>query len=135
METVYLKLNRELSITHNKIKISDVFAVDPLARDTFYTFENIYTPYQSLVISDLPRIDLVISRVINGLTEPIRGIEVKLTALPCMQSAGNEEDYGSEIVIRPDTIFYLALSIAVEYLSERKSLLFSLLSGFFHFHL
>ena len=123
LEAVYLKLNRELSITHNKIKISDVFAVDPLAKDTFYAFESIYTPYQSLVISDLPRIDLVISRVINGLTEPIRGIEVKLTALPDMQSAENEEDYGSEIVIRPDTIIYLALSIAVEYLSERKSLL------------
>lgn len=123
LEAVYLELNGKLTTTRGKIKISEVFGLDPLAEDTFYAFESAYTPYQNLVVDGLPRIDLVTSKIVKGLAEPVRGIEVKLTALPDNQTAEDkEEDYGSEIVVRPDTIVYLALSIAVEYLSERKKL-------------
>lgn len=123
LEAVYLELDDKLAITRKKIKISDVFGLDPLADDTFYAFETTYAPYQNLVVNGLPRIDLVTAKIVNGLTEPVRGIEVKLTALPDNQTAEErEEDYGSEIVVRPDTIVYLALSVAVEYLSERKEL-------------
>lgn len=123
LEAVYLELNGKLTTTRGKIKVSDVFGLDPLAEDTFYAFESAYTPYQNLVVDGLPRIDLVTSKIVKGLAEPVRGIEVKLTALPDNQTAEDkEEEYGSEIVVRPDTIVYLALSIAVEYLSERKKL-------------
>ncbi len=41
------------------------------------------------------------------------GLEVKLTALPDNTTCNNlESDYGCEIVVRPDTIVYLACSIA-----------------------
>lgn len=123
LEAVYLELNGNLTTTRKKIKISDVFGLDPLAEDTFYAFETAYTPYENLVVDGLPRIDLVTAKIVNGLTKPVRGIEVKLTALPDNQTARErEEDYGSEIVVRPDTIVYLALSVAVEYLSEREKL-------------
>src|SRR3989338_4113060 len=123
LEAAYLELNGKLTTTRKKIKISDVFGLDPLADDTFYAFETAYAPYQNLVVDGLPRIDLVTSKIVKGLAEPVRGIEVKLTALPDNQTAEDrEEDYGSEIVVRPDTIVYLALSIAVEYLSERNKL-------------
>ena len=122
-EAVYLELNGNLKTTLKKIKISDVFQLDPLGEDTFYAFESAYTPYQSLVVNTLPRIDLVTAKVVNGLSKPVRGIEVKLTALPDNQTAGEvEENYGCEIVVRPDTIVYLALSVAINYLSERKKL-------------
>ncbi len=124
LEAVYLELNGGLTTTRKKIKVSDVFGLDPLADDTFYAFETAYTPYENLVVDGLPRIDLVTAKIVKGLTEPARGIEVKLTALPDNQTADNgEENYGSEIVVRPDTIVYLALSVAVEYMSERKKLL------------
>lgn len=123
LEAVYLELNGKLTTTRGKIKISDVFGLDPLAENTFYAFESAYTPYQNLVVDGLPRIDLVTSKIVKGLAEPVRGIEVKLTALPDNQTAEDkEENYGSEIVVRPDTIVYLALSIAVEYLLERQKL-------------
>lgn len=123
LEAVYLELNGNLTTTRKKIKISDVFGLDPLAEDTFYAFETAYAPYQNLVVDGLPRIDLVTAKIVKGLAQPVRGIEVKLTALPDNQTAEErEEDYGSEIVVRPDTIVYLALSVAVEYLSERKKL-------------
>lgn len=43
----------------------------------------------------------------------LSALEIKLTALPDNSTCNLDEDcYGSEIVIRPDTIVYLACSIA-----------------------
>jgi len=54
----------------------------------------------------------------------LRALEIKLTALPDEQTHSLPENkYGSEIVVRPDTIVYLALSIASTYQSERNTLL------------
>ena len=123
LKAVYLHLNNRLIVTHSKINISAVFGINPLGTDTFYAFESVYTPYQSLVVNELPRIDLVVSKMANGLIEPVRGIEIKLTALPDNQTANNKGvDYGSELVVRPDTIVYLALNIAFAYLSDRQNL-------------
>lgn len=47
-----------------------------------------------------------------------------MTALPDNTTCAlNEESYGCEIVVRPDTIVYLALGIAEIYKDEKKSLL------------
>ena len=49
--------------------------------------------------------------------------EIKLTALPDDQTSSfGEEDYGSEIVVRPDTIVYLALSFAEKIEDKNKIL-------------
>jgi hypothetical protein len=123
VEAVYLELNKALGIDLGKIGISELFGLDPLGSNTFYSFETPYAPYSTLVEGDLPRIDLVTINKVNGLAQHIQGIEVKLTALPDNQTVeGENVNYGSELVVRPDTIVYLALSVARKYLSEQDAL-------------
>lgn len=80
-----------------------------IATDIFYAFESIHSPYNKYMKGRLPRTDLVINDM-KGLC--LRGLEVKLTALPDHTTCGKiDEFYGSEIVVRPDTIVYLACSL------------------------
>lgn len=93
------------------IQIKDIFGISTTHEDIYFAFESQHTPYQKFVIDSLPRTDLVIQRESSG--ECLAGLEVKLTALPDNATCDLSEDqYGSEIVVRPDTIVYLACSIA-----------------------
>jgi hypothetical protein len=57
----------------------------------------------------------------------LRAMEIKLTALPDEQTHHLQEDkYGCEIVVRPDTIVYLALRLVTIYKQERSNLLHEL---------
>jgi len=122
---VYLALNKSLELEHSKISVKEVFRCDPDASDIFYSFESLYVPYERLVVNSLPRIDIVIRTISSdGLTGDCqRGLEIKLTALPDNSTAGfDQAEYGPELVVRPDTIVYLALSIATNYIGSRKKL-------------
>ncbi|MBD2394629.1 HindVP family restriction endonuclease [Cyanobacterium aponinum FACHB-4101] len=95
----------------SEISIPDVFGINPLDKDIYFAFESIHTPFQKYVIDSLPRTDLVIQRKSDGYC--LTGLEIKLTALPDNTTCElDESNYGSEIVVRPDTIVYLACSIA-----------------------
>lgn len=125
VEPVYLTLGQDLKVKHSKINVKDFFGIDPLSEKTFYDFESLYIPYEPLVSSILPRIDLVICSLNDDGTieKCLKGIEIKLTALPDHSTAESDEsEYGSEIVVRPDTIVYLALSIATNYFQDREKL-------------
>ncbi len=90
--------------------IENIFTTSLIKKDIFFAFETAYSPYQRYVKGRLPRTDLVIQDNKAGLC--LRGLEVKLTALPDNTTCNmNDDKYGSEIVIRPDTIVYLACSI------------------------
>ena len=107
-----------LSIANKKfdkkfISIADVFGIEFDDKNTYFAFESQHTPYQKYVIGSLPRTDLVIQSASTG--ECLSGLEVKLTALPDETTFDLPESrYGSEIVVRPDTIVYLACSIATK---------------------
>ena len=104
------------------ISIEKVFGISANDEDTYFAFEAQHTPYQKFVLGSLPRTDLVIQRKSTG--ECLSGLEVKLTALPDNTTCELEEKlYGSEIVIRPDTIVYLACSIAAGLSSELNDIL------------
>jgi len=122
-ENIYLTLNKDLKVVHSKISTSDFFGLDPNSEDLFYSFESAYTPYEQLLVGHLPRVDLVTQSKNSG--QALKPIEIKLTALPDNTTCKlNEEKYGTEIVIRPDTIVYLACSIAFNFkdkLSDLKS--------------
>ena len=113
-ENVYLTLDQNLKVVHQKISTSDFFGLSPNSDDLFYSFESAYTPYEQLLVGHLPRVDLVTQRRSSG--QALKPIEIKLTALPDNTTYELPENrYGTEIVIRPDTIVYLACSIAFNF--------------------
>lgn len=117
----YLILGDDLRVKHSKLSTEELFGIDPTSDDLFFGFEAPYTPYQQLLIGHLPRVDLVTQSRSTG--ECLRPIEIKLTALPDNSTCAlDEEYYGCEIVIRPDTIVYLACSIVANFKDNRDTL-------------
>lgn len=98
------------SFSHGEISIEHAFGIDPLGSDTYFAFESCYSPFQQFVIGTIPRTDLVIHNISTG--QCLSAFEVKLTALPDNTTCDSPESaFGSELVVRPDTIVYLACSI------------------------
>lgn len=110
LEANYLAL-RSGVFSPGTVPIDQVFGLSPQNPDLYFAFEAQHTPYQKYVIGSLPRTDLVLQRESTG--ECLRGLEIKLTALPDQTTCALSEDrYGCEIVVRPDTVVYLACSFA-----------------------
>ena len=119
IEAIYLKVDTQLKVIHSSISIAQLFGMNPNDENLFFAFESDFTPYQYLVVGNIPRIDLVTQN--NG--NCLRGLEIKLTALPDNSTCELSDDkFGSEIVIRPDSIVYLALSIATNYKQDKTKL-------------
>lgn len=111
LENVYLKLNSNLKVVHSNISTTDLYGIEANSDNLFYAFETQFTPYQQYLIGNIPGVDLVTQARNTGIC--LQAIEIKLTALPDNTTCELSEDfYGCEIVIRPDTIVYLACSIA-----------------------
>ncbi len=107
---MYLKLDSNLRVEHSSISTANFYRIDPVSDNIFYAFETQFTPYQQYLIGTLPGVDLVIQAKDTGVC--LEPIEIKLTALPDNTTCNFSEDlYGCEIVVRPDTIVYLACSI------------------------
>lgn len=121
IKPVYLKVNHQLKVEHSLIDVSDIFGINVDSPDLFFAFERDYLPYQSLVLGTLPRVDLV--TVSQSLNLCLRCLEIKLTALPDNTTCElSQDNYGCEIVVRPPTIVYIAVSIAKAYQLDRNSL-------------
>lgn len=118
MKLNYLKLNGNSEVIHDYLDASDLFGMNIDNPDLFFSFESDYSPFQKLVFNNLPRIDLV---TLNSKTgQCLKGIEVKLTALPDNSTHHLTDDkFGCEIVVRPDTIVYMALSIILSLDEDR----------------
>ena len=111
---IYLKLDADFNVYHSEISTSELYGANPTSGELYYAFESLYTPFEPIVSGHLPRTDLVTKRNSDGGC--LRGLEVKLTALPDNSTAHlGEADYGCELVVRPDTIVYLACSLALPY--------------------
>lgn len=117
----YLTLDKNGKVNHSYLDHRELFGTKYDDPDLFFAFESDYMPFQKLVINRLPRIDLVLMNSKDNTC--LRGLEIKLTALPdnstCMCG---EDKYGSEIVCRPDTIVYMALSIILSLGEDQKLL-------------
>lgn len=116
LKPTYLSINRDGNYEKSECSIEHVFGISSKSDDIYFSFESVHTPYQPHVIGNLPRTDLVIQRISDGVC--LRGLEVKLTALPdnstCILA---ETKFSSELVVRPDTIVYLACYL-IESLGE-----------------
>ncbi len=96
--------------THTTIGIDKVFGLSSKSPELYFAFESQHTPFQKYVFGALPRTDVVIQKESTGAC--LSGLEVKLTALPDNTTCTlNDCLYGSEIVVRPDTIVYLACAL------------------------
>lgn len=126
---VYVCLDKKQNVVHKTISGTDLFGIDPLSEDLNYGFESNYFPYNKFYTGKSERIDLVLSN--RHTNTPLRGFEVKLTALPDNTTKDLTEDkYSCEIVVRPPTICFVACSICSHYFSDRgKQKLRTLLSG------
>jgi type II restriction enzyme len=101
--------NKHFGVT--SIAIETLFAINPQSPDIYFSFETQYLPFQKYIIGTLPRTDLVILNSASNAC--LRGLEVKLTALPDNTTCNlKDAQFGSEIVVRPDSIVYLAASLA-----------------------
>jgi len=107
---IYLMLNNLGKVAHKHIVVQSVFGIDPTSESTFFIFENDFPAYRALVFDTLPRTDLVVMNTKTG--EFSRDLEIKLTAIPDNATyVLDESHYGCELVVRPDTILYIALRI------------------------
>jgi HindVP restriction endonuclease len=110
LDNIYLKLNSNLQVIHSTIDTSTLYGIEPTSDNLFYAFENQFTSYQQYVIGNLPGVDLVTQSC--NLVTCLQSIEIKLIALPDHTTCDfTEDNYGCEIVIRPETIVYLAYII------------------------
>ncbi len=114
---VYLKLSGSGNLERGYLPSEQLFGLPPLDSKLFFAFESEFAPYRPHVTGRLPRVDLVTQNISTGLD--FTPLEIKLTALPDESTHRLAEDnYGPEIVVRPDTIVYLVLAIAHHYASR-----------------
>jgi hypothetical protein len=121
LANVYIKLNENLETLHDFITTESLFGLSPASKNLFYAFESQFLPFQKFLIGNIPRIDLVTQNLVDGVS--LKGLEIKLTALPDNSTHYlAEENYGCEIVVRPDTIVYLACSLFSFFENRREEL-------------
>lgn len=124
---VYLCMGENAGICHQYITGEQLYGINPLSDDIFYNFEAGYSVYEKYYIGNREKTDLV---TVNRLTnQSLRGLEIKLTALPDNTTKRQSEDkYSCEIVMRPPTICFLACSMCEAYTGDVNRLR-DLLSG------
>lgn len=121
---VYLVLGNNLTVQHSKISSEKLLGLPHNSNNLFFSFEECFTPYSDLVIGPLARADLVTRNSATENKDCLAAFEIKLTALPDSSTYDTEDEslYGCEIVVRPDTIVYIALSVARLYAKKREEL-------------
>ncbi|MDM8557289.1 HindVP family restriction endonuclease [Candidatus Parabeggiatoa sp. HSG14] len=76
LENVYLKLDKNLKVIYASITSESLFGITPKSEELFFAFETPYTPYQQLLIGNIPRADIVTQNTVSG--NCLRGLEIKL---------------------------------------------------------
>lgn len=120
---VYIKTDKDNNIFHTTIESNELFGIDPLSDEAYYNYEAGFAPYEMFYQGEREKIDLVMMN--NKTKELLAGLEVKLTALPDNTTKNQPEtEWGTEIVMRPPTICFLACSICANYesLSDKDRL-------------
>jgi len=123
MNAVYIKLNNIRKTICSEISIDDLFNTTLPNEKLFFDFESRYEPFDKLADHVIERVDLVIretkelygkdgSKVLSA-GAAISPLEVKLTVVPDNTTCRNSPDaWYPEMVIRPATIMYCAMSMA-----------------------
>jgi type II restriction enzyme len=111
LEANYLRV-ADAKFSIGALSVANLFGTDPLAKTTHFGFETAFTAFEKYVDGGMPRTDLVVSTSANT-SKQTAALEVKLTAIPdSVTHMLDESQYGAELVVRPDTIFYLAAGLS-----------------------
>ena len=130
LSPVYLTLDDNMDVTPKNIDVNSIFGHDYNSKDIFFAFEYTYGHNQQFVQGDLPNIDLVVKKKSISRNPWLRALEIKLTALPDNSTCDlSEDEYGCELVIRPNTIIHLTLELINAY-SENNHLLSQILQPY-----
>lgn len=114
VKPVYIKTDKQNNIFHTTIESNELLGVDPLSDEAYYNYEAGFAPYEKFYQGEREKIDLVMMN--HNTNELLSGLEVKLTALPDNTTKNQPEtEWGTEIVMRPPTICFLACSICANY--------------------
>ena len=125
IDSVYVMHEDPTSVAHRKISGKELFGCDPLHEDLYYGYETTYAPFEKYYVGRREHIDLVLSDYRTNTL--YSALEIKLTAIPDSTTLGLPlEKQGTELVVRPSTICFLACSIC-EYYQNRKTRLKDLL--------
>ena len=120
---IYLTLDENWNIVPKKIDVNSLFGHAYDSEDIYFAFEYTYGQNQQFVKGTLPRIDLVVMDNSNSESPWLRALEIKLTALPDNSTCNlSEEQYGCELVVRPNTITHLTLEIVSQYAEHQSKL-------------
>lgn len=134
IKPVYLTLDRKLEIVPVEISFDEVFNSTAPNEELEFHFESKFEPYQSLAYDDIKGIDLTI----RSKSKWLRALEIKLTVLPDNSTFYlAEENWGSEIVVRPATTSYCALGMAYNCLKKMgnvREIFEDLCSNIQHWH-
>lgn len=125
IKPVYLKVDKDFTVNHGYIDFKALTGCTFEPDELYYSFESAFTPFEKVSSStSIPSIDVVVkNKKADGIHTPVSSFEIKLTTLPDNTTAHLSEDkYGSELVVRPDTIVYQALSICTSLSESRKQL-------------
>lgn len=123
IKPVYIKTDKANHIIHSTIGGDELLGIDPLSDSAYYNYEAGFAPYEKFYQGEREKIDLVMLNHKNN--EVLSGLEIKLTALPDNTTKALDESlWGTEIVMRPPTICFLACSICTNYeaLKEKEKL-------------
>jgi hypothetical protein len=108
---IYISTDSHFQASANDqiLTFDDVFNTTLPNENLEFSFESNFDPYGKYLHDALDHIDLVIKE--NG--NCLRPLEVKLTVLPDNNTSTSEDEgeWGSELVIRPDSISYACLGI------------------------
>ncbi|MBR5633624.1 MAG: HindVP family restriction endonuclease [Prevotella sp.] len=114
VKPVYIKTDKTNKIIHTTIESKELLGIDPLSDEAYYNYEAGFAPYEKFYQGEREKIDLVMMN--NKTNKVLSGLEVKLTALPDNTTKNlPETEWGTEIVMRPPTICFLACSICANY--------------------
>ena len=120
---IYLTLGENWNIVSKKNDVNSVFGHPYNSDDIYFAFEYTYGQNQQFVKGTLPRIDLVVMDNSDSENPWRRALEIKLTALPDNSTCNLSEDqYGCELVVRPNTIIHLTLEIVRQYAAHQSEL-------------
>lgn len=121
---IYVKLVDDEKIVNEEIDVGEALGNSPEADPStfFYDFESTYAPYDALSVNNIGKIDVVVKKITNETTTPLRPLEIKLTVVPDITTAKRRKElWGPELVLRPASTSYAVLGIILSIKCAGKS--------------